>query len=75
MNERISIDPNVCFGKPCIKGTRISVEMILEWFASGATIPGLLKQFPHLTEEGIRQALQYAARSVSDEKFLEVKPL
>jgi uncharacterized protein (DUF433 family) len=49
--------------------------MILEWFASGATIPELLKQFPQLTEEGIRQALQYAARSVNTEQFLEVKPM
>jgi len=53
----IESNPEVLGGKPCIKGTRISVEMILEWFASGATIPRLLQQFPHLTEDGIRQAL------------------
>ena len=47
--------------------------MILEWFASGATIPGLVEQFPHLTEEAIRQALQYAMKAVSSEQFLAVK--
>jgi uncharacterized protein (DUF433 family) len=73
--SQIESNPEILAGKPIIKGTRISVEMILEWFASGATIPELLKQFPQLTEEGIRQALQYAARSVNTEQFLEVKPM
>ncbi|MEN0004191.1 MAG: DUF433 domain-containing protein [Bacteroidota bacterium] len=57
--ELIISDPAILGGKPCIKGTRISVDMILEWFASGATISALLKQFPHLSEEGIQQALWY----------------
>lgn len=69
----IESNPEILAGKPCIKGTRISVEMILEWFASGATIPGLVEKFPHLTEEAIRQALQYAMKAVSSEQFLEVK--
>ena len=60
-------------GKPCIKGRRISVDMILEWFASGATIAGLVEQFPHLAEEGIRQALWYAAEVVKNEKVVEIK--
>lgn len=69
----ITAQPEILGGKPCIKGTRISVDMILEWFASGATIPGLLEQFPHLTEEGIRQALWYAAEVVKNEMIVEIK--
>jgi uncharacterized protein (DUF433 family) len=42
---------NVLGGKPCLKGTRISVDMILEWIASGASIPAIVEQYPHVTEE------------------------
>lgn len=69
----ITANPEVLGGKPCIKGSRISVDMILEWFATGATIHGLIKQFPHLTEEGIRQALWYAAEVIKNEKVIEIK--
>ncbi|MCO6488130.1 MAG: DUF433 domain-containing protein [Phaeodactylibacter sp.] len=69
----ITANPEVLGGKPCIKGTRISVDMVLEWFASGATIPGLLEQFPHLTEEGVRQALWYAAEVIKNERVIEIK--
>ena len=71
--DLIIAQPEVLGGKPCIKGTRISVDLVLEWFASGATIPGLLEQFPHLTEEGIRQALWYAADVIKNEKVIELK--
>ncbi|MCB9291537.1 MAG: DUF433 domain-containing protein [Lewinellaceae bacterium] len=71
--DLIIAQPEVLGGKPCIKGTRISVDLVLEWFASGATIPGLLEQFPHLTEEGIRQALWYAADVIKNEKVIEIK--
>ena len=71
--DLIVTNPDILGGKPCIKGTRISVDMILEWFATGASIPGLIEQFPHLTEAGIRQALQYAAHIIQQEKVFEVK--
>jgi len=65
--HHIVSDPAVLGGKPCIKGTRISVDMILEWLASGASISGIIERFPHLTEEGIRQALWYAADAIKQE--------
>lgn len=71
--DHIVSNPEILGGKPCVKGTRISIDMILEWFASGATIPGILEQFPHLTEEGIRQALWYAADAVKQEIILGSK--
>lgn len=59
--DRISIDPEVCFGKPCIKGTRIWVSLILDFLASGETEAGILDAYPQLRPEDIRAALAYAA--------------
>jgi len=66
----ITSDPAILSGKPCIKGTRISVEFILELFASGATREDILRAYPHLTAEGIEEALRYAARSFKNEIVL-----
>ncbi|MCH8923362.1 MAG: DUF433 domain-containing protein [Planctomycetes bacterium] len=57
MLDRIVSNPAVLGGKPCIKGTRISVEMILEWIASGAGRDDILKAYPQLTTEDVEQAL------------------
>lgn len=59
--ERISIDPNVCFGKPCIRGTRIWVSLILDFLANGTTMEELLEEYPQLTLEDIRAAIAYGA--------------
>ena len=63
-NHYISIDPNIAFGKPCIAGTRISVEFILELLALGYTIDGLLDEYPQLTREQIYAVLNFARESV-----------
>ena len=67
MFSRIISDPEILSGKPTIRGTRISVEMILEWVASGATREDILQRHPHLTAEDIEQALGYAAMAVRNE--------
>ena len=59
--DRISIDPQVCFGKPCIKGTRIWVSLILDFLASGESEAAILAAYPQLSVPGIRAALAYAA--------------
>ncbi len=59
--ERISIDPKVCHGKPCIKGTRIWVSLIVDNLASGSTEEEILEAYPSLTKEDIKAALAYAA--------------
>ena len=61
LTEHISIDPEVRFGKPCIKGTRIAVADILQWLASGAAHEEILNDHPLLKEEHIRAALSFAA--------------
>jgi uncharacterized protein (DUF433 family) len=59
--------PDVLSGKPYIRGTRITVELILELLASGATREDILKAYPHVANEGLTAALQYAARSLKNE--------
>jgi len=66
-NQYISIDPNIAFGKPCIAGTRISVEFILELLALGYTIDNLLDDYPQLTREQIYAVLNFARERVHDE--------
>lgn len=57
----ISIDPNVRFGKPCVKGSRISVYDVLGWLASGMTVDQILSDYPELKEIEIRACLAFAA--------------
>jgi uncharacterized protein (DUF433 family) len=59
--NRIVIDPAVRSGKPCIRGTRITVYDILEYLAGGMTEDGILRDFPSLSREDIRAALEFAA--------------
>lgn len=66
-------DPDILGGKPVIKGSRISVQMILEWVANGATVQDIVRKFPHLAEEGIQEALLYAAHFASNEILIEIK--
>lgn len=60
-SQYISIDPEIRFGKPCIKGTRISVADILGWLAADMTHKEILEDFPSLTEEHIKASLAFAA--------------
>ena len=57
--NRISIDPNVCFGKPCIKGTRIWVSLILDFLADGMTTAEIIAEYPYLEEADILAAIAY----------------
>jgi uncharacterized protein (DUF433 family) len=63
-HELIIMDPAVLAGKPIVRGTRISVELLLEKLAAGESMEQLLEAHPNLTLEGIRAALAYAARSL-----------
>ncbi|MES1240224.1 MAG: DUF433 domain-containing protein [Acidobacteriota bacterium] len=59
--------PGVLGGKPCIRGTRISVELVLELLASGASREDILRAYPHVPAEGLAAAIQYAAESMKNE--------
>jgi uncharacterized protein (DUF433 family) len=69
--ERISIDPNVCHGKPCIKGTRIWVSLIVDNLAAGSSEEEILKAYPSLNPEDIRAALAYAAE-MARERYVDI---
>jgi uncharacterized protein (DUF433 family) len=68
--EHIEINPQVLAGKPVIKGTRISVELILRMLSQGISVEEILEEYPHLTEEDIKAALAYAAESLAVEEVL-----
>lgn len=69
MNEllqRISIDPNVCFGKPCVRGTRIWVSLLLDLLASGMSEREILNEYPQLQHEDILAAIGYGAEAARE---------
>ena len=67
MHERISIDPRVCHGQACIKGTRIPVHQIVAMLANGDTIEDLLEAYPSIKREDILACLEYAAVLAEEE--------
>jgi uncharacterized protein (DUF433 family) len=68
--QRITVDPEVCGGKPCIRGLRFPVSRLLGLLASGETPETILKSYPYLEAEDIQEALAYAA-SLADEQVIE----
>ena len=69
--SRISIDQNICFGKPCIRGHRIWVSLILDFLASGMTTSEILHDYPGLVEEDIFACIAYGAE-MSRERYIEL---
>lgn len=68
-HERISRDPNVMFGKPVIRGTRIPVETLLRWLGKGMTIDQIIDQYPGLTRDDVLAVQAYAADFIAEEKM------
>ncbi len=72
-NEWIVATPGVQGGRPCLRGTRLTVGFILELFASGASIDDILKTYPQATREGLSAALRHAAKSLKNDVIWDVK--
>ena len=70
--ERIVSDPEILVGKPTIKGTRISVELILGWLANGWSFDQILESYPHITRDDILAALAFAAEMMQDEEYIAI---
>jgi uncharacterized protein (DUF433 family) len=66
-----SNDQNICFGKPCIRGTRIWVSLLLDLLADGLTMGEILAEYPQLTREDIRAAVAYVAE-MSRERYVDI---
>lgn len=69
--RRISIDPAICFGKPCIRGHRIWVSLVLSWLASGMSMEDILREYPQLEREAVLACLACGAE-VAAEHFVEL---
>lgn len=71
MNERIEIDPNICHGQPCIKGTRIMVYLILELLEAGLTADDIIRDYyPNLKPEDIKACIHYAATLIKEQEYV-----
>lgn len=70
MFDRITTQPGVLGGKPIITGTRISVEFILELIAEGGSVADIVRNYPFLTEEEVRQAILFAAGTLKNDIYL-----
>jgi uncharacterized protein (DUF433 family) len=69
--ERIKIDPRICHGKPCIKGTRIWVSLVLDLLASGESLEAITAEYPQITREDILACIAYGAE-MSRERFVPI---
>jgi uncharacterized protein (DUF433 family) len=69
--KRISINPEICFGKPCIRGHRIWVSLILDLLASGMTVDEVLKEYPQLQPKDIYACIAYGAE-MSRERYVDI---
>jgi uncharacterized protein (DUF433 family) len=65
--ERIHSNPDVMGGKPVVRGTRITVELILEYFEDGASVGDILEAYPHVREDDVRAAVSFAREMLHDE--------
>ena len=71
--DRITLDPEKCFGKPCIRGLRMPIASLLSYLSSGMTIDDVLNEWPELEREDIYQALAYAAWAMQERLVLVEK--
>ena len=70
IHERIVVDPAIMFGRPVVKGTRITVEMILRKLAGGMSVEEILKDHPHLTPDDVYAAAAFAADYMAQEEIV-----
>ena len=66
MSERITINPDICTGKPVVKGTRITVQTVLEFLAAGDSIEDVLEEYPALRREDVQACLDHASRLMAN---------
>ncbi|TKJ19574.1 MAG: antitoxin [Promethearchaeota archaeon Loki_b32] len=72
IEERIETDPEICHGKPRIKGTRIIISIILEWLEAGKTFEEIMDAYPELSKEDISATIRYARKSIEEEKSASI---
>ncbi|MBE7492376.1 MAG: DUF433 domain-containing protein [Planctomycetes bacterium] len=70
--ERIEVNPRILVGKPVIKGTRISVELVLDLLSSGATVDDVVRDYPHITRDDVLACVAFAAATIRSERTYPV---
>jgi uncharacterized protein (DUF433 family) len=73
-DDRIAVDPKIMLGKPVVRGTRITVELILRKLSEGATEADLLDAYPQLTRSDLRAAIAFAADAIAHDETLIIEP-
>ena len=73
--DRITVNSKILGGKPIIKGTRISVEHVINLLASNVTEREILEDYPHITHDDVQACLKYAAQSLKNEIYLDLEPV
>lgn len=66
MTDRIAIQPDICNGRPVVRGTRIAVQTVLEFLGAGDSIEDVLEEYPDLTREDVQACLNYASRLMAN---------
>jgi len=74
MEPLVHVDPRIMTGKPVIRGTRITVELILERLGAGESVDDILASYPHLTREGVLAAIRFGAAVLKNEEILPLTP-
>ncbi len=72
IEERIEIDPEICHGKPRIKGARITVSIILEWLEAGKTFEEIIGVYPDISKEDISATVRYARKLIEEEESISI---
>jgi len=70
--ERIEINPEICHGKPRIKGTRIMISIILEWLEAGKSFEEIIDAYPDLSQKDISAAIRYARKFLEEESSAKI---
>ena len=70
--DRIVSDPNILVGKPTVKGTRISVELILGWLANGWSFEDIIAAYPHIARDDILAAIAFAAELIREDEYIAI---
>ncbi len=73
MTDRIEINPEVCSGRPIVKGTRVTAQTVLEFLGAGDSIEDILEEYPRLTREDVLACIQYSARLMGQFRTEPVK--
>lgn len=70
--ERIETDPEICHGKPRIKGTRIMISILLEWLEAGKTFEEIMNAYPELSKEDISATVRYVRKLIDEDKGVSI---